>query len=228
MDTPRAVATDAANNVYLADRVNSRVQKFDSSGNFLRAWGKDVDSAAGNGFEICTVAANCQPGDPAGGLGGEMNFPQGIATDATGSVYLADSSIERIQKFDASGNFLSAWGKDVDSVATGNGFEICTVAANCQAGATGGLGGEMDLPTGVATDAAGNVYLGDRFNNRIQRFAEPLPAVPPAGGAAPTGAAAPTGQRAAALKKCKKKAKKKHWTKKQLKKCKRNASKLPV
>jgi hypothetical protein len=37
-----------------------------------------------------------------------------------------------------------------------------------------------------------------------------------------------TGQRAAALKKCKKKAKKKHWTKKKLKKCKKKAKLLPV
>ena len=225
MDTPRAVAADAANNVYVADRLNSRIQKFDSSGNFLSAWGKDVDSASGTGFEICTVAANCQVGDPTGGLGGEMNLPQGIATDATNNVYVADSSINRIQKFDTSGNFLSAWGKDVDSVAAGTGFEICAVAENCQAGSPGGLGGEMDLPTGLATDTAGNLYLGDRFNNRVQRFAEPLT---PASGAVPTGGAAPTGQRAAALKQCKKIAKKKHWTKKQFKKCKRKAKKLPV
>ena len=38
----------------------------------------------------------------------------------------------------------------------------------------------------------------------------------------------PTGQQAAALKKCKKKAKKKHWTKKKLKKCKKKAKKLPL
>jgi hypothetical protein len=44
----------------------------------------------------------------------------------------------------------------------------------------------------------------------------------------PPAQAGPTGQRAAALKKCKKKAKKKHWTKKRLKKCKRKARKLPV
>jgi hypothetical protein len=41
----------------------------------------------------------------------------------------------------------------------------------------------------------------------------------------PTG---PTGQQASALKKCKKKAKKKHWSKKKLKKCKKKAKKLPV
>jgi hypothetical protein len=39
---------------------------------------------------------------------------------------------------------------------------------------------------------------------------------------------APTGQRDAALKKCKKKAKKKHWSKKKLKKCKKKAKLLPV
>jgi hypothetical protein len=56
----------------------------------------------------------------------------------------------------------------------------------------------------------------------------PAPAV--ASAAAPTvaSAAAPTGQRAAALNKCKKNAKKKDWTKQQLKKCKKKANLLPV
>ena len=49
--------------------------------------------------------------------------------------------------------------------------------------------------------------------------------IPPTSPAVPAG---PTGQRAAALKKCKKQAKKKHWTKKKLRKCKKKAKKLPV
>src|SRR6266542_2925016 len=175
LNGPAGVVTDAAGNVYVADGSNQRIQKFDSSGGFLRAWGKDVASAGpgntGTGFEIC-VAANgdtCQAGT-GGGLGGELNGPNGVATDAAGNVYVAELTNSRIQKFDSSGGFLRAWGKDVVT-GGGTGFEICTVAADCKSAApSSGLGGEFNGPSSVAIDAAGNVYVADASNNRIQKF----------------------------------------------------------
>ena len=56
------MATDAAGNVYVGDSSNNRIQKFNSSGTFLLAWGKDVDQTGGTGAEICTVAASCKTG----------------------------------------------------------------------------------------------------------------------------------------------------------------------
>jgi hypothetical protein len=167
LNGPSGVATDAGS-LYVVDRSNFRIQKFNLAGSFQRTWGKDVDSGGGTDFEICTVAADCQAGT-AGDLGGEFSFPDGIATDAAGALYVADNFNNRIQKFDSSGNFLRAWGKNVDS-GGGTGFEICAVAANCKIGASGGFGGELIRPTGVATDAAGAVYVGDTNNHRIQRF----------------------------------------------------------
>ena len=166
---PFGVATDATGNVYVADTNNNRVQKFDALGNFVSAWGKDVDSSlAGTGFEICTVAANCQIGSIATAQGGELNFPEGVATDAAGDVYVSDSSNHRIQKFDSDGNFLRAWGKGVNG---GAGFQVCTVASSCQAGSnTTALGGELNLPHGIATDGGGNVYVADKDNERVQKF----------------------------------------------------------
>jgi hypothetical protein len=127
----------------------------------------------------------------------------------------------------ASGVFDRTWGEDVDSIAPGIGFEICTVAANCKTGVTTApaLGGEMAGPQGVATDAAGNVYVADTLHNRVQKFADPLipPVVPPpAGGGGSTPTSQATGLRAAALKKCKKKRGKKR------KNCIKRAKKLPL
>ena len=165
MVNPYAVAVDAiTSDVYLADEGNNRIQEFDSSGNWIRAWGKGVDG--GSAFGICTVAADCQAGTP-GGLGGEMNIPAGIATDAAGNVYVSEANNERVQEFDSSGNWIRAWGKGVDG---GSAFGICTVAAECQAGTPGGMGGEMNTPEGLATNAAGDLYLADALNNRIQEF----------------------------------------------------------
>jgi hypothetical protein len=160
-----AVGTDSAGNVYVAESNNSRIQKFDSSGNFLRAWGKNVNGGVGDPG-ICTVAASCQAGTQ-GGVGGQFSNPNGIATDSTGNVYVADSDNNRIQKFDSSGNFLRAWGKNVNGGAV---FGICTVAASCQQGTVGSLGGEFNAPDGLATDAAGNVYTSDFTGRRIQKF----------------------------------------------------------
>ncbi len=198
---PGGLAVDAAN-VYVADQGNSRVQKSDLSGNFVAAWGKDVDSVApGTGAEICTVAGNCKQGGPAPLLGGEFALVYDVALDAAGNVYVADGAASRVQRFSSSLAFQRTWGKDVDSVAMGTGFEICTVAANCKLGeTTSALGGELNVATGLATDAAGGLFVADGFNNRIQRFAADPP--PPAGGGT-TPAATPATQ-PAARKKCKK------------------------
>ncbi len=137
-------------------------------GSWESAWGGDVVTGGGTGFEMCTVAANCKDGATTG-LGGEMLEPRGVALDAAGNLYVADSRNNRIQKFDAAGNFLLAWGKDV---VTGDptGFEVCTVAANCQFGVAGGLAGELDGAFGVGVDAANDVYVADGGNQRIQVF----------------------------------------------------------
>ena len=156
-------ATDAAGNVYVADADNNRIEKFDSKGHWLMAWGKGVNG--GGKFGICTVAAHCRRGS-GGGLGGEMAFPDGLAVGKAGNVYVSDASNDRIQEFDSKGHWLRAFGDDVG----GSGVDICTVAANCQAGSTGGLGGEMIQPSGIATDKTGNVYVADHGNNRIQEF----------------------------------------------------------
>jgi uncharacterized protein (DUF2147 family) len=172
------VAADAAGDVYVADAGNDRIQEFDSSGNWERAWGKDVVAGGGTGFEVCTVAASCKRAT-GGGLGGELRGAYDVAADAAGNVYVADMGNQRIQKFDSSGNWERAWGKDVVSGGD-TGFEVCTVAASCKQGGIGGLGGEFsENPFGVAADAAGNVYVSDWAYNRVQKYTDAVPATAP-------------------------------------------------
>ena len=223
LNVPDGVAADDSGNVYVADTLATRIQKFDSSGAWKRAWGMDVVQGGVAGFEICTVAANCKPGTH-GGLGGELVFPHAVAVDA-GIVYVSDSDNNRIQRFDSSGNFQRAWGRDViQGGATG--FEVCTVPLACKAGAVGAHGGEMNAPNGLWSHDS-HLYLADEGNLRVQAFGD-LPA-PPGGGTVPVTpsatptAAPPTGQRAAALKKCKRKK-----TAKKRKKCKKKAMQLPL
>src|SRR5262245_5569541 len=116
-----------------------------SDGTWERAWGKGVNGGAA--FGVCTLASSCASGQ-VGGLGGEMHTPLGVATDANGNVYVADYLHNKIVKFDASGTWERTWGKDVNATNPGN---LCTAASGdaCQAGSSGGHGGELTTPSGV-------------------------------------------------------------------------------
>ncbi len=78
---------------------------------------------------------------------GFVEFPQGIALDAAGTIYVADTRNHRIQKFDQQGQFVAVWGD------------------------SGSAPGQFDHPTRLAVDAAGFVYVADSRNARIQKFA---------------------------------------------------------
>jgi DNA-binding beta-propeller fold protein YncE len=97
---------------------------------------------------------------------GQFGSPVGVATDASGNVYVADSATERIQKFDSNGQFLRMWGWGVDTGAAA--FEICT--STCQVGFSGTGDGQFNSPRGIGIDAAGNVYVSDTNNDRVQKF----------------------------------------------------------
>jgi hypothetical protein len=88
-----AVATDSAGNVYAVDSGNLRVEKFTSTGFFVRKWG--------------------MPGSNPG----QFSSPTDIATDSSGNVYVTDSGNNRVQKFTPSGAFISLFGSN----GTGNG-----------------------------------------------------------------------------------------------------------
>jgi DNA-binding beta-propeller fold protein YncE len=83
---PTDVAWDAEGNIFVADGYgNSRVAKFDRNGHFVKSWG----------------SRGTEPG--------QFNTPHSIATDAQGNVYVGDRGNKRIQVFDNSGNFKTAY-----------------------------------------------------------------------------------------------------------------------
>jgi sugar lactone lactonase YvrE len=196
MAVVRAVAVDAAGNIYLTDSAAQRVVKLDRAGHYLTSWGS---SGAG-------------PGQ----FGNQSQGPMGIAVGPNGDVYVADTWNHRVEEFSATGAFMRAFGHpNPASGATGDSFygpRQLAVAPNgdIYVADTGneriqvysprgvhlfniGSGshgletalGRFDEPSGVAIDRHGVVYVADYWDKRIQRFTldgKPLgPAFPVAG-----------------------------------------------
>ena len=142
-DQPFGVATDQAGNVYVADTLNHRIQKFSAAGAFITKWG-----TLGTGA-------------------GQFNEPRAVAVGPSGSVYVADARNNRVQQFTSSGVFVRAWGWGVQTGAAE--FQTCTSA--CRAGLPGFQVGRFNGPVGIDTDPAGNVYVASQGGHNIQKFA---------------------------------------------------------
>jgi hypothetical protein len=127
------------------------------------------------GFEICTAIADCKRAAVAGAEGGRFGDAIGNPiVDASGNVWVSDPPNRRIQEFDSSGNFLAAYGYNVDKIGGGGALEKCTSAAEgaCQAGTQGSGAGQFGAngPGAIAFDSSGNLYAIDPSNNRVQKF----------------------------------------------------------
>ena len=88
LDYPYGVATDSSGDVFVADAGNNRIDEFSAAGAFVRAYGWGVVDGQGQ-FETCT--STCQPGIGGGGAG-QFDYPDGVAVDSSGDVYVADRS----------------------------------------------------------------------------------------------------------------------------------------
>lgn len=126
-----SISITADGSIYLSNRLYldrhkrspinlaNNIQQFSAKGVLVREWGSDKS----------------------GTKNGQFNTPQGIAVSSDGSVYIADTLNDRIQKFNSRGEFISAWG------------------------GIGLLDGH-----GIASAPNGTVYVADTANHRVQQF----------------------------------------------------------
>ena len=132
------MAVDGAGNLYLADQINQVIWEVTASGNISVLAGTGKSGFSGDGGPATQA---------------EIDEPYGLALDASGDLYIADSYNERVR------------------VVYPNGT-IDTFAGNGQAGFSGDVGpatsAALYLPTGLTVDSAGNLYIADSGNSRVR------------------------------------------------------------
>lgn len=193
VNTPQAVALDAAGNLYIADTGNSRVRLVTAAGT--------ISTFAGNGAYKTT-------GDGGAALQASMNSPASVVVDAAGNLLVSDASANRIRKITPGGTISTMAGRGLGFAGDGgpataallnmplqieldsggnlyiadssNGrirkVDLMGTITTVAGGGTsdpgdGGLATAAVLraPTGVAVDAAGNLYIAEALGQRIRR-----------------------------------------------------------
>lgn len=136
---PADIILDGSGNLYIADFGNHRVRKVDSDNKITTVAGSDYVGYAG---------------DEGAATSAQLNYPQGVALDGAGNLYIADYSNKRLRKVDSGGT-------------------ITTVAGNGSKGYSddGGaaMAAQLYYPAGVAVDRLGNLYIASLDNQRIHK-----------------------------------------------------------
>jgi len=139
LNRPYGVAVDAAGNLFIAELNNNRIRKVDTAG--------IITTVAGDG----TAAYG---GDNGAATAAQLFVPLGVAVDAAGNLFIAGTGSQRIRKVDTAGI-------------------ITTVAGDGTAGFSGdgsaATSAQLNAPVGVAVDAAGNLFIVDKDNQRIRK-----------------------------------------------------------
>jgi len=141
LNGPSHVVFDRTVNLYITDAGNERIRK-------VNALTDEITTVAGNGS-----AGFFGDGGPA--ISAELNYPDGVALDSNGNLYIGDALNNRIREL---------------TVTTG---DIATVAGDGAAGYSGdgsaAIDAELDFPSRPFIDSAGDIYIADYKNNRIRK-----------------------------------------------------------
>ncbi|MDD2815217.1 MAG: DUF839 domain-containing protein [Thiotrichaceae bacterium] len=175
LKSPLGLAIDAQDNIYVADTDNNRVLKFSNAGVMsvvsdqvklpgalaVTPTGSVYIADTGNNRILSNASGAMSPlvlkdalGTPSTTSTSLLNSPQGIAVDASGNVFVADTNNNVVRKIDTTGK---------TSIIAGNGMEG-SASENVSAASA-----PLRHPVGVTVDAQGNIYIADTDNNRIRK-----------------------------------------------------------
>jgi sugar lactone lactonase YvrE len=140
---PEGVALDASGNLFISDYYNQRIRKVATNG--------IITTVAGDG-------TNTYSGDGGPATSAGLNGPLGVAVDASGNLFIADTSNQRIRKVGANGIITTEAGNGTDAYS-GNGGAPTNAS--------------LATPQGVAVDPSGNLFIADTGNYRIRKVFSP-------------------------------------------------------
>jgi sugar lactone lactonase YvrE len=138
---PGGIAVDSSGNIYIADSGNNRIRKIS---------GGTITTVAGNG----TAGYS---GDNGPATSAELNNPTGIAVDAAGNLYIADTVNQVVRQVNPAGKISTIAGEN----GAGAGYSGDTGTA---------VTAQLNSPTAVVLDSSGNIYIADSGNNTIREI----------------------------------------------------------
>ena len=141
---PAGVTVDAVGNLFFSESFESRIRRVDPSGIITTIAGTGEKGYAGDGGPAVEA---------------QLSFPSGLAVDAAGNLFIADTGNHRIRKVDTSGVITTVAGTGIYEPGVG-GFD-----------GDGGpaVAAQLGVPTGVAVDAAGNLFIAVITYSNIRR-----------------------------------------------------------
>jgi len=139
LNEPVGVTVDNFGNLYIGDAGNNRVRRVTPQGVISTVAGNGLGSSSGDGGPAASAS---------------INSPHGVATDASGNLYVAEDAGARIRKVTPQGI-------------------ISTVAGNGVQGFSGDGGSATSAslldPIDVTVDSSGNLYIADGFGSRVRK-----------------------------------------------------------
>jgi len=153
---PYGIALDAAGDLYIADSANNRLREVTSTS------GPTAQAAVGNVYTMAGSSGAGYAYDGSQATSSELNYPQQVAIDAGGDVYIADDQNNRVQEVAATTHTQRGI-----SMTAGDSYTV----AGSATGAQGNSSSLLHSPEGVAVDAAGDLFIADTDNSRVQEVA---------------------------------------------------------
>jgi sugar lactone lactonase YvrE len=144
VNSPYGVALDSLGNIYIAETGNNRIRRVDTNGIITTLAGGHGIGKNGGGYS----------GDGGAATNAALLSPYGVALDASGGFYIADTGNDRVRRVDADGFIATVAGNGTNGYSGDGGL-----ATNAQ----------LYSPYGVALDASGNFYIADYQNGRIRK-----------------------------------------------------------
>jgi sugar lactone lactonase YvrE len=131
--------------LFIADVGNFRIRKVDTSGNITTVAGNGIEAASGDGGPATQAS---------------MYIPIRCVVDSTGNLYVTDQSGQKIRMINPSGTI---------STFAGTGANAGPHSIGLFSGDGGPSTADLNNPTAITVDSAGNIYFSDQCNQRIRK-----------------------------------------------------------